>query len=140
MITETAVVVRYAETDQMGVAHHANYAIWYEVARSDFMQKMGCGYSSIEEMGLLSPVLEIGCKYLSPAYYEDVLRVKTALTALSRVKMKFTYTIYKDGEEKPIHTGYSLHGVVDRSFKPVNMKKEYPALYQQFLSALETEK
>lgn len=65
MISRSKIKVRYAETDQMGIAHHSNYPIWYEVARTDLMKKMGMTYTQIEEQGLIVPLLELQCKYLS---------------------------------------------------------------------------
>ena len=79
-MTETVVWrtrVRYAETDQMGVAHHATYAIWFEASRSEFCRLRGIDYPQIERDGMLLPILEIRVRYLQPAFYEDELEVRT---------------------------------------------------------------
>lgn len=137
MISKSKIVVRYAETDQMGIAHHSNYPIWYEVARTDLMKKMGMTYSEMEQQGLILPLLELQCKYISAAYYEDKLIVEVELKQLTAVKMEFEYAIFRDGEEKPINVGRTLHALVGKDLKPVNVKKEYPELYQKLLSAVE---
>ena len=79
MTTETNLIVRYAETDQMGIVHHSNYPIWFEAARTDYIKKIGLPYSKIEERGLLLPLIELNCKYKGAARYEDEVVIKTKL-------------------------------------------------------------
>ena len=75
---ETEIRVRYAETDQMGIVHNANYLVWFEVGRSDFCRARGFSYKEMEEeANALMVVAESYCRYKSPAYYEDVLVVRT---------------------------------------------------------------
>ena len=69
MISKSQVVVRYAETDQMGIAHHANYPIWYEIARTDLIKNIGMTYSEMEHMGVMTPLVELGCRYIGTAHY-----------------------------------------------------------------------
>ncbi len=140
MTSETKLIVRYAETDQMGIAHHSNYAVWYEAARTDFIrQKIGLSYTEMERMGIIVPLLELSGKFLSPAYYEDELTVRATLQKASGVKLEFSYEIYRNGEEKPIHTGRTLHGLVGKDMRPFNMKKKFPELYQRLLECAEPE-
>ena len=101
MISRSKIKVRYAETDQMGIAHHSNYPIWYEVARTDLMKKMGMTYTQIEEQGLIVPLLELQCKYISAAYFEDNLIVEASLKNATAVKLEFEYAIFREGDEKP---------------------------------------
>ncbi|MCI9052632.1 MAG: acyl-CoA thioesterase [Lachnospiraceae bacterium] len=139
MISRSKIKVRYAETDQMGIAHHSNYPIWYEVARTDLMKKMGMTYTQIEEQGLIVPLLELQCKYISAAYFEDNLIVEASLKNATAVKLEFEYAIFREGDEKPLNVGRTLHALVGKDLRPVNVKKEYPELYQKLISAVENE-
>ena len=107
------VVVRYAETDQMGIAHHANYPIWYEIARTDLIKNIGMTYSEMEHMGVMTPLVELGCRYIGTAHYEDILTVEASIAELSPARIRFSYRIFKEGEDKPINTGSTLHLWVD---------------------------
>jgi acyl-CoA thioester hydrolase len=137
MISRSNITVRYAETDQMGIAHHSNYPIWYEVARTDLIKKMGMTYSELEQQGLILPLLELQSKYIGAAYYEDKLIVEASVTSFSSLKMEFEYAIFREKEEKPINVGRTLHALLGKNLKPVNIKKEYPAVYQMLLEAVE---
>lgn len=137
MISKSSIVVRYAETDQMGIAHHSNYPIWYEVARTDLMRKMGMTYTEMEQQGLMLPLIELQSKYISAAYYEDHLTVEVSLKSMSGVKMEIEYIVYREEREKPINIGRTIHALVGKDLRPVNVKREYPELYQKLISAVE---
>jgi acyl-CoA thioester hydrolase len=137
MISQSRITVRYAETDQMGIAHHANYPIWYEVARTDLIKEMGMTYSEMENRGLIVPLLELQCKYISPAYYEDELTIEAKVKTLTRVKIEFEYCIYKNGNLSPINVGHTLHALVTKDLKPVNVKSLFPDIYQKLEAAVE---
>jgi acyl-CoA thioester hydrolase len=77
--TKVPIRVRYAETDQMNVVYHANYATYFEVARTESIRQLGFTYREMEEMGLAMPVVEINIKYLRPARYDDLITVRTQL-------------------------------------------------------------
>lgn len=137
MKVKSNIVVRYAETDQMGIAHHSNYPIWYEVARTDLMKEMGMTYAELEQQGLIMPLVELHSKYISAAYYEDRLVVQAELKKVTGMKLEFEYVIYREADETPINVGKTLHALVGRDLKPVNVRKEFPDLYQKLLSAVE---
>ncbi len=137
MISQSRIVVRYAETDQMGIAHHSNYPIWYEVARTELIKKMGLSYTQMEQEGVIVPLVELQCKYLSAAYYEDKLIVEVSLKSVSPVKLEFEYCIYREGEEKPINVGRTVHALVGKDLKPMNVRKMHPSIYQMLLTAME---
>ena len=82
-ISELEVRVRYAETDQMGVAHHASYLVWFEAGRTEFIRARGRSYAQIEADGWLLVVVEARCRYMHPARYDDVLSVRTRLAAVA---------------------------------------------------------
>lgn len=130
------ITVRYAETDRMGIAHHANYLIWYEQARTEFTKAMGSSYAAIERQGLLSPLLGIETRYLLPCTYEDELEVVCWPTRVSPAQMEFAYEVRKGGQV--INTGASRHAWVDKeTFRPVSLKKRLPELYAALQNAVE---
>lgn len=139
MKSKSKITVRYAETDQMGIVHHANYPIWYEVARTDLIEQIGTTYTKMERSGLLLPLIELHSRYIGAAYYEDKLIIEAALKAVTRVKLEFGYTIYREGDTKPINTGRTIHGTVNKDLHPVNMQRQFPELYQKLQDAVETD-
>ena len=88
--------VRYAETDQMGVAYHANYLIWCEIGRTDLIRTLGPSYADMEREGLRLAVAEASVRYRAPARYDDVLRVETRLEKAQSRFVTFSYTIVLD--------------------------------------------
>jgi len=131
MSSKSKITVRYAETDQMGIVHNSVYPIWYEVARTDFIKLAGISYTEMEKMGIMLPLIELKCKFIGAAKYEDELIVAVKISELSPVKIEFSYEIFKESNEKPINTGYTLHLWVNKDFRPINLKKNFPALYEQ---------
>jgi acyl-CoA thioester hydrolase len=98
-ISETEVRVRYAETDQMGYCYYGNYAQFFEVGRVEALRSLGHSYKSLEEQGLLLPVSEYSIKYIKPAFYDDLLTIRTLITELPHVRFKFDYeTLSPEGE------------------------------------------
>ncbi len=87
--------VRYAETDQMGYVYYGNYAAYYEVARTEIFRRLGINYKEMEATGTMMPVLELKCKYIRPAKYDDMLTIKLMLkTKPSGSRILFTYEVY----------------------------------------------
>lgn len=87
--------VRYAETDRMGRAHHAHYAVWCEVGRTDLMRRAGTGYGDLEERGIYFPVSELELSYRAAAEYEDVIRVTTRVERLRSRAVTFAYDLHR---------------------------------------------
>ena len=133
MYTDTKIIVRYAETDKMGIVHHSVYPIWYEAARTDFISKAGMKYSEMEKQGLMLPLVELNCRFSLPADYEDELIVRTKIGKLSPVRIMFEYEVFKEGTL--INTGSTMHALTNKELKPVNMKKAKPEIYD-FLEKL----
>ena len=129
IFSETKIVVRYAETDQMGIVHHSNYPIWYEAGRTDLIKEFGCTYSEMEKKGVMLPLLSLTSNYRMPAFYEDELIVKAFVEKMTYTRITFGYEVYKVGEDKPINTGTTSHVWTDMSLKPVNLKKYNEELY-----------
>jgi len=88
--------VRYAETDQMGVVHHGNYALYLEIARIEWLRKLGISYKKMEESGVGLPVVSLSVKYKKPIRYDDVITVKTILKNEPSVKVEFDFEILND--------------------------------------------
>lgn len=140
MTTQSMLVVRYAETDQMGIAHHSNYPIWYEIGRTDFIKATGVSYSELERLGVMTPLVGLSCHYISPAYYEDVLVVETCVQAVTPARVEFGYTIRRMDEEKPINTGSTAHAWVDsQTFRPISLKKRLPELFAKMQAMARSE-
>lgn len=85
--------VRYAETDQMGIVYYGNYAQYFEVGRVEWLRKFGISYKSMEEEGLMLPVVSLSVKYKKPARYDDLIKVKTQLVKLPSASIEFDYEI-----------------------------------------------
>jgi len=113
---ESEVRVRYAETDQMGIAHHANYLIWFESARSDFCRARGFSYKDMEEKdNALLVVAESYCRYKSPAFYEDLLIVRTRVGEIRSRSLRFIYEIHRPSDNTLVAEGETLHVVTDEN-------------------------
>ncbi len=93
--TVTELRVRYAETDQMGVVYHANYLVWCEIGRTDFIRALGKSYADFEAEGLQLAVSDATLRYLSSARYDDLIIVRTRLTSVRSRAMTFHYRILK---------------------------------------------
>jgi len=131
--TETHFTARYAETDQMGIVHHSNYAVWFEAGRTDFLNKAGVSNTSIEARGVLLPVYEMNCRYKCPARYEDEIVVLTRLKQISRVRICFSYQVLNAADQRLLATGETMHAWTDRALKPVNAEKAAPDVYSMLL-------
>ncbi len=105
--------VRYVETDQMGVAHHASFLPWFELGRTGLLRATGNTYRELEERGFQLPVIEYNCRLVRGAHYDDELLVATRVSALGSRKVDFTYQVTCDGAL--LATGYTRHVCVSPS-------------------------
>ena len=98
--SETTVRVRYAETDQMGVVYHSNYFPWFETARAESIRELGFTYADMEKMGMIMPVVDVHCRYLRPARYDQLLTIKTLLKELPvHHKIEFHHEVFNEKKE-----------------------------------------
>lgn len=137
METSTEIEVRYAETDGMGVVYHANYLVYLEVARTDFLNQLGFPYSEIEEAGYMSPVVHVDLSYGMPFHYGDTVVITTHVSKVTPVKTEYTCKMYLKGEDpkttKPHFTAVTRHCLVDaKTFKPISQKKLFPKLFEAY--------
>ncbi|MCO6148411.1 thioesterase family protein [Flavobacterium sp. NRK1] len=122
---EFKVRVRYAETDQMGVVYHGNYAQYFEMGRVEWLRNLGVSYKSMEEEGVMLPVVSLTMNYKKPARYDDLLTVRTILKKQESVKIEFDYEI-KNEEGELLTTGNSI-------LVFVNMKTGRPSLPPEYI-------
>jgi len=102
---EFRVRVIYADTDAMGIVYHANYIKWFEVGRAELMREVGIVYSELEAAGYNLPVTKMGCHYLLPARYDDVLVIETEITSIKRASVRFDYVIRDEKKEQILAEG-----------------------------------
>jgi len=105
--------VIYGDTDNMGVAYHANYLRWFEMGRTEMFRFLGLSYKSIEAKGVFLPVSEVHCKFKSPAYYDDVIVIETTLDTGMRAAMKFDYCIFSEDGKTLLVRGYTKHACLN---------------------------
>lgn len=135
-ISETKIVVRYAETNKMGIVHHSNYFIWFEAGRTDFIKGSNISYSEMEENGILIPLAGSNCKYIIGAKYEDELIIKTWVKQLTPVKVEFNYSVIRENDQKEIAKGSTLHVFVNNDFKIINLKKVNKEIFNKLESLI----
>jgi acyl-CoA thioester hydrolase len=134
--------VRYKETDQMGIAHHSNYVVWFEIGRTDLCRATGFPYSEIERRGFLLVVTEVGCRFRIPFRYDDEVIIRTSVAEAGSRSIRFAYEL-RDVLGAVVHaTGFSSHFWVDRETrKPVRADADVMRAFAPFLdSGSETQK
>lgn len=108
--------VRYAETDRMGLLHHANYFVYFEMGRTELLRQRGISYREVEDTGFYLVIAEIGCRYRKPIRYDDLITLRTIVEKVSHVKIVHRYEMYRDGQL--LAEGHSTLACVDRDGKP----------------------
>jgi len=114
----TKLRVRYGETDQMGYMYYGNYAEFFEVGRVEMLRNLGLTYSGMEASGIMMPVLELNCKYLKPARYDEEITINVTMAKMPGVKIHFKYELVNEKQEL-IHIGETLLAFI-------NMKTNRP--------------
>tara|TARA_B100000809_G_scaffold266760_2_gene331310 strand:+ start:44650 stop:45063 length:414 start_codon:yes stop_codon:yes gene_type:complete len=109
---KTPLKIRYSETDQMGYAHHGNYAQYFEIGRLELLHDLGISYKKMEEEGLILPVYSIKTRFIQPAKFDDSLILRTILKEIPTAKITFEYEIY-NSDNKKISTGETVLVFVD---------------------------
>jgi len=123
--TETKIRVRYGETDQMGYVYYGNYPLYYEVARTDMIRKIGWTYNKMEENGIMMPVVSLNVKYIRPAFYDDELTVRVTVKEIPITKMYFEYEVFNE-KGKLINTGNTTLVFVDmKTGKPTKAPNDF---------------
>lgn len=130
----------YYETDQMGCVHHSNFIRWMEEARIDMMEQMGCGYRAMEEAGIMSPVLEAGCRYRTMVHFDDRILIRVKIKAYNAIRMTLAYEMRDKSDGKIRAEGETSHCFLDRGGRPVSLKRTYPMWDEAFCRAVEEQK
>ncbi len=124
---ETEIRVRYAETDKMGIVHHANYLVWFEAGRSELCRSRGFSYKEMEAEGLLMLVAESYLRYKAPAFYEDDLLIRTKVAEIRSRSIRFVYEVYRPIDDLLIAEGETIHLVTDADKKVRLIPETYKA-------------
>ncbi len=122
-MSATTLRVRYAETDAMGVVYYANYLVWFELGRTEWIRTHGISYRELEEQGVLLPVTKVTCTYRQSARYDDLVRIETTVTRFTRASVTFHYQVFR-AEPHPellLTEGSSEHVFLSRAGKIVRL-------------------
>ena len=133
-VNETKLRVRYGETDQMGYVYYGNYAQYFEVARVELLRSLGVSYKKLEEMGIILPVLEFSIKYFKPAYYDEILTIKTTVPDMPFVRIKFLYQTYNEDGLLLNEAQTTLVFVHKETGKPVQVPTEVKEVLKNYFS------
>ena len=129
--------VRYYECDRMGVTHHSNYVRIMEEARLELLDAIGCGYRKMEDEGVISPVLSVDCNFKKVTTYMDEIAVDVRINKFTGVRLGFQYEMKNAETNAVVCTAVSEHCFVNSQFKPINLKKARPDLYDKIIKNLE---
>lgn len=130
--TKTSLRVRYSETDKMGVVYHANYAQYFEVARTEMFREIGLAYSDMEANGIMLPLVDLYCRYHKPAYYDDNLKIEVTVEEMPSVKIKFNYKIYNEKGDL-LTDGYTTLVFIDmKTNRPTRMPEYIKQVVEKY--------
>ena len=120
--------MRYADTDRMGVVYYANYLVWFEVARADWLRETGWSYREMESAGVSLPVTEAHCQYRQPARYDDEIEIRTQAKLISPVRIRFDYEVVRD--DSVLGSGHTVHAAVDATGRPCRLPERVRELFR----------
>jgi acyl-CoA thioester hydrolase len=133
-VNETKLRVRYAETDQMGVAYHSNHLIWFEVGRVELMRQMGFSYRDMErDEDRFIAVAEVTCRYRAPARYDEEIVVRTRLKHVRKSVVVFSYELLRDAGGEVLAEGETTHVVTDSKMKVAPLPEKYLKAFRKAL-------
>ena len=114
---------QYHETDQMGIIHHSNYVKWMEEARIGYMDQMGFTYKKVEEMGVISPVVEISVTYKKQVFFDDDIQIRVSIRKYNGISLEFNYEFFNTTRNEICTVAYSRHCFL-KDGKLISVKKE----------------
>lgn len=133
--SETQIRVRYAETDQMGVVYHGHYFQYFETARTESIRRLGFTYRDMEEMGVIMPVIDVQCRYLRPARYDDLLTIRVILKELPvHHKIEFQQEVFNEKKELLATARIILYFMEAKTMKRTIMPEQLAAKLQPYFS------
>ena len=113
----------------MGVVYYANYFVWFEVARTDWLRETGWSYKDMELEGFALPVLEAHCVYRQPARYDDELDIRVTGALISALRVEFTYEIVRPSDATTLSTGRTVHVSIDRAGRPCRLPERVRTIF-----------
>jgi acyl-CoA thioester hydrolase len=122
---------RFAETDQMGVIHHATYPIWYEMGRIKYCDDLGMPFKNFIDRGIHLAVIELSVSYKKSARFGDNLKLYTYLIGFTKVRSYFKFELYNQNNEL-VNTGLATLAWLDQNMKPLNIQKTHPDIFEVF--------
>ena len=129
----TELRVRYAETDRMGIVYYANYLIWCEVGRVEFMRALGGSYSALEAQGYGLAVAEATVRYLAPARFDDLVRIETTLASVRSRAVTFDYAISLAESGTRLATAHTALVSIDATGRPTALPAEFRSVLERAL-------
>ena len=122
--------VRYAETDQMGVVYHANYLVWCDIGRTEYLKSLGANYAELERTGTMLAVAEASIRYHASARFDDVVRIETTLSELRSRALTFDYILTNAATGVRLATVNTVLVSLDRTGRPVKLPDHTRALLE----------
>lgn len=129
-VNKTFLRPRYADTDQMGIIHHAKYFEYFEIARTELLRSLGLPYAELENEGFLLPLTDCYAKFIKPIKYDQLIRIETRMENYSGARIHLSYKIFDESTGELLSEGFTKHSWV----KKINLKPTRPPV--QFLDAL----
>ena len=105
----------------MGVVYYANYLVWFEVGRTEWLRESGWSYREMELEGVSLPVIEAHAEYRRPARYDDEIEISTRMQLITAVRVRFDYEVRRPGEESPLAIGHTVHAALDVNGRPCRL-------------------
>ena len=124
--------VRYAETDKMGIAHHSNYLVWFELARIELMRSIGLSYAKCEKDGYLMPVIEVQVQYKKAVTFDQYLKITASIDQKPGARLRYNYIIECD--EDIVCEGYTIHGFMNLENKAVKPPKVFLNILDKYFT------
>ncbi|MGE0865726.1 MAG: acyl-CoA thioesterase [Vicinamibacterales bacterium] len=120
-VSSSPVRVRYAETDKMGVVYYANYLVWFEIGRTDWLRETGWTYRQMEADGFQLPVIDAHCEYKHGARYDDELAIRTRASQISPVRIRFDYEVVRLADGIVLALGQTVHATIGPGGRPARL-------------------
>jgi len=138
MINETDFFVKFYEIDGLGIVHHSNYPLWFELGRNDYFKNADIPIYKMNYLGLFLPLLEMNCNFKSPARFGDEIQLVTKIIDLSIVKIKFEYQVINKIKGDILVTGRTVHAWTNIKLEPLNLEKTAPKVYNKLINLVES--
>jgi acyl-CoA thioester hydrolase len=126
-VAEASFYVRYAETDAMGIVHHANHIVYFEEGRSNYARQRGSDYASFERGGHYLTVAEVSARYLKPAQYGQLLTIRCWIEDMKSRALTFAYEIFESSSGDLLVTGWSKHICITHAGQVTKLPDEWRA-------------